>query len=67
MSKTPRHSPQRLEVIVMFEPHRLQHDLLQTAYALLVPLSHRRLPSVQPSPVPAHVQLPQAEQGGYHD
>lgn len=67
MSKTSRQSPKRLEVIVMFEPHRLQHDLLQTAYALLVPLSHRRLPAAQSSPVPAHVQPPRAEQGGYHD
>jgi hypothetical protein len=35
MTKMSRHSPTPLEVTVMFEPHRLQHDLLQRAYALL--------------------------------
>lgn len=33
-----------LEVTVMFEPHRLQHNLLQTAYVYLVPQATRRLP-----------------------
>jgi hypothetical protein len=32
----------------MFEPHRLQHDLLQAAYASLVPQSRRRLASGLP-------------------
>jgi hypothetical protein len=59
MSKISRHSNTPLEVTVMFEAHRLQHDLLQTAYALLVPLPHRRLAAVQPSPVPARIQAPQ--------
>jgi hypothetical protein len=59
MSKTSHQNPRRLEVTVMFEPHRLQHDLLQRAYALLIPLPSRRqagapLPSVSP-----HVQPPQ--------
>ncbi len=67
MSKTSRHSPKRLEVRVMFEPHRLQHDLLQTAYALLVTLPRRRLPAAQPSPIPSHAQPPQVEKGVYHD
>jgi hypothetical protein len=56
MSKMSRHSNTSLEVTVMFEPHRLQHDLLQAAYALLVPLPRRRLAAAQTSPVPAHVQ-----------
>ena len=56
MAKTSRHSPKPLEVMGMFEPHRLQHDLLHTAYALLVPLPHRRLGSGQASVVPARMQ-----------
>jgi hypothetical protein len=59
MSKMSRHSTTPLEVTVMFEPHRLQHDLLQRAYALLVPLPRRRLTAAQSSPVPARVQAPQ--------
>jgi hypothetical protein len=59
MSKMSRHSNTPLEVTVMFEPHRLQHNLLQTAYTLLVPLPRRRLAAAQPSPVPARVQPPE--------
>ncbi len=59
MSKTSRHNPKCLEVTVMFEPHRLQHNLLQTAYALLVPLPRRRLAVAQPPSVSPHVQPPQ--------
>jgi hypothetical protein len=44
MPTLPRPNLKQMEVIVMFEPHRLQHDLLQTAYASLVPPSRRRLP-----------------------
>jgi hypothetical protein len=44
MPKSSRPNLKQMEVIVMFEPHRLQHDLLQTAYAYLVPQSRRRLP-----------------------
>lgn len=51
MSKSSRPNRMYLEVIVMFEPHRLQHDLLQTAYASLVPQSRRRLPRSQASSV----------------
>ena len=60
MSKTSHHSPKELEVMVMFEPHRLQHDLLQTASALLVPLPRRRLSRAQPSAVSPHGQSPQS-------
>ena len=56
MTKTSRHSPTPLEVMVMFEPYRLPHDLLHTAYALLVPLPRRRLGSGQASAAPARVQ-----------
>jgi hypothetical protein len=58
MFKTARHRPKRLEVTIMFDPHRRQHDLLQTAYALLVPLPRRRLPGVQPASVPSPVPPP---------
>jgi len=37
----------QMEVIIMFEPHRLQQDFLQTAYAYLIPQSRRRLPRSQ--------------------
>jgi len=56
MSKIFRQSTTPLEVTVVFEPHRLHHDLLQRAYALLVPLPRRRLAAHEPSPVPARVQ-----------
>ena len=59
MSKTLRHSTKRLEVTVMFEPHRLQHNLLQDAYALLVPLPRRRFAAPQPSAVAPHLEPPQ--------
>jgi hypothetical protein len=32
-----------LEVKVMFEPHRLQHDLLREAYSSLIPEARRRI------------------------
>ena len=34
----------------MFEPHRLQNDLLRQAYAYLIPNSRRRLSSEKLSP-----------------
>jgi hypothetical protein len=49
MPKTSRPNRKYLEVTVMFEPHRLQHDLLQTASAYLVPQSRRRLSRSQVS------------------
>jgi len=52
MSTPSRHRPKRLEVCIMFEPHRLQDHLLQTAYAALVPLPRRRL-AAAPPPSPA--------------
>ena len=33
----------------MFEPHRLEHHLLQSAYAILVPLSTKRSPAEKSS------------------
>ena len=59
MPKTSRQSTKRVEVSIMFEPHRLQHELLQTAYALLVPSSRKRLAAAQSSPVPAQIQPPE--------
>ena len=44
------------EVTIMFEPHRLQHDLLQTVYTLLVPRPRRRLTAQPAGSVPARVQ-----------
>ena len=72
MSKTSPHHPLRLEVTVVFEPHRLHDDLLQTAYAVLVPLPHRRLavalslssPAAPPVPPHPHVHAAQSLPGG---
>ncbi len=47
MPTSSRLKRKQMEVIVMFEPHRLQQDLLQTAYAYLVPQSRKRLPRSQ--------------------
>jgi hypothetical protein len=44
------------EVTIMFEPHRLQHDLLQAVYTLLVPLPRRRLTAKPVCSVPSRVQ-----------
>ena len=49
MAKASHPNRKYLEVTVMYEPHRLQHDLLQTAYASLVPQSRRRLSRSQAS------------------
>ena len=72
MSKTPPHRPPRLEVTVVFEPHRFQDDLLQTSYAVLVPLPRRRLAAAQALSSPAappvhphpHVHAAQSLPGG---
>jgi hypothetical protein len=45
MSKTSHRQRPPLEVNVMFEPHRLQHDLLREAYSSLIPEARRRLSS----------------------
>jgi hypothetical protein len=59
MSKPSQQSRKQLEVTVMFEPHRLEKDLLQAAYAFLVPLPRRRLTAKPASPVTLDVQPPQ--------
>jgi hypothetical protein len=46
-SKSSSHQRPPLEVSILFDPHRRQHDLLQAAYASLVPPSRRRVPSGQ--------------------
>jgi len=45
MSKLSRRQCPPLEVTVMFEPHRLQHELLREAYSSLIPETRRRLSS----------------------
>jgi hypothetical protein len=52
------------EVTVMFEPHRLQHDLLQAVYTLLVPLPRRCLTAKPAFSVPSRVQLRQGGERG---
>lgn len=54
-------NPPQREVILMFEPHRLEHHLLQSAYAILVPRSTKRLPTDQLSS--AATQLIQQDLG----
>jgi hypothetical protein len=39
MQTSSEGDPLQLEVIIMFEPHRLENHLLKSAYAILVPLS----------------------------
>jgi hypothetical protein len=55
-SKLPSHHRPSLEVSSMFEPHRQQHELLQAAYASLVPQARRRLASGQRSTVAPQAQ-----------
>jgi hypothetical protein len=57
MSKVSRRPP--LEVKVMFEPHRLQHDLLREAYSSLLPEARRRLSSGKRLLGVRHVQSPE--------
>jgi len=44
MKASSQRNPSQREVILMFEPYRLEHHLLQFAYAIIVPLSAKRLP-----------------------
>lgn len=69
MSKMLSCPNKALEVTVMFEPHRLQRECLQTAYAALVPVSRRRLTIVQqPIPIPwnGNRRLLATEKGASH-
>jgi hypothetical protein len=60
MSKVSRRKKPSLEVNIMFEPHRLQHDLLREAYSYLIPESRRRsLSSGERSSGVRHVQSPE--------
>jgi hypothetical protein len=59
MSKTSHRRRLPLEVTVMFEPHRLQHDLLREAYSCLIPEARRRLSSGKQSLGVRHVQSPE--------
>jgi hypothetical protein len=59
MSKVSRRQRPPLEVNIMFEPHRLQHDLLREAYAYLIPETRRCLASAKLSSGVRHVQSPE--------
>jgi hypothetical protein len=59
MSKVSRRKKPPLEVNIMFEPYRLQHDLLREAYAYLIPESRRRLSSGKETSPVRPVQSPQ--------
>ena len=59
MSQSSHYRHRPLEVTVMFEPHRQEGDLLQTAYASLVAGPRRRLAPAQPSQVVPVVELSQ--------
>jgi hypothetical protein len=59
MSKPFRRPNQPLEVSIMFEPHRLQHDLLREAYAHLLPEARRRLASGKHLSGTRHVPSPE--------
>ena len=49
MCKVSCQGRKRLEVAVMFEPHRRQDDLLRAAYASLIPQLRSRLASEPPA------------------
>jgi hypothetical protein len=57
MSKVSHRKKPPLEVNIMFEPHRLQHDLLREAYAYLIPESRQRLSSGKWTSPVRHVRL----------
>ncbi|GHO47237.1 hypothetical protein [Ktedonospora formicarum] len=42
MTKRARKQPMTLEVQVLFEPNREEHQVLHTAYAFLLPSARRR-------------------------
>lgn len=60
MSKLSPHRKPPLEVSVMFEPHRLQHDLLREAYACLLPETRRRFVSAKRSGEVGEIQSPKS-------
>ncbi len=59
MSKVSRRKKPPLEITVMFEPHRLQHDLLREAYSSLIPEVRRRLSSGEQSSGVHRIQSPE--------
>jgi hypothetical protein len=59
MSNVSHRKKPPLEVNIMFEPHRLQHDLLREAYAYLIPESRRRLASGKRSSGVRSIQPPE--------
>jgi hypothetical protein len=59
MSKVTRRKKPPLEVNVMFEPHRLQHELLREAYSSLIPEVRRRLSRGERSSGVHRIQSPE--------
>ncbi len=59
MSKVAHRKKLPLEVKVMFEPYRLQHDLLREAYSSLIPEVRRRLSSGEQSSGVHRIQSPE--------
>lgn len=59
MSKPSPHRKPPLEVSIMFEPHRLQHNVLREAYAYLLPKTRRRLVSEKRSVEAGEVPSPE--------
>ena len=59
MSKVSHRQHPPLEVNIMCEPHRLQHDLLREAYAYLIPESRRSLSSGKWTSQVRHVLSPE--------
>jgi hypothetical protein len=56
MAKPTSQRRTSLEVTIMFEPHRLQYDVLQAVYTLLVPVPRRRRPATPGFSGPACAQ-----------
>lgn len=70
MSQQLHRSSRSLEVLTMYEPHRLHQQFLQAAYTLVVPVSCRRLsPAHQRVSVPENRdrRLVRAEKGARDD
>jgi hypothetical protein len=53
MTRRARKHPMTLEVNVMFEPNREEHQVLHHAYTFLLPMARRRLVPPSNSVIPA--------------
>ncbi|GHO82402.1 hypothetical protein [Dictyobacter formicarum] len=62
MTRRARKHPMTLEVHIMFEPNREEHQVLHHAYSFLLPLPRRRLLTpVDTTPISAQMQDPLGE------